>query len=76
MAQIQHRAMYGKCKKTWQELMDNTLNYGMNGADKHKRICQQLCQEELSKQVYLDQCTAMRAGLKYEGHDHEKAAMS
>ena len=48
--------------------------YGTNGADKHKRICQQLCQEELGEQVYLDQRAVMRAGLKYKGHDHEMAA--
>ena len=32
-----------------------------------------ICQEELGKQVYLDQHAAMREGLKYEGHDHKKA---
>ena len=53
--------------------MSNTRNYGANGADKHKRICQQLCQEELGKRVYLDQRVAMRDGLKYKDHHHEKA---
>ena len=28
---------------------------------------------ELDRRVYLDQRTAMREGLNYEGHDHEKA---
>ena len=49
VAQAQYCALYGKCKDTWQELMNNTRNYGTNGADKHKRICQQLCQQELGK---------------------------
>ena len=74
VAQAQYRALYGECKNTLQELMNNTRNYGTNGADKHKRICQRLCQEELGKRVYLDQRAAMRAGLKYEGHNHKKAA--
>ena len=74
VAQAQDRELHGKCKNTWQELMNNTRNYDTNGADKHKRICQQLYQEELGKQVYLDQRAAMRECLKYEGHDHKKAA--
>ena len=53
--------------------MNKTRNYGTNGADKHKRICQRLCQDELGKRVYLDQRAAMRDGLKYEGRDHKKA---
>ena len=53
--------------------MNNTRNYGTNKADKHKNICQRLCQEETGKQVCLDQRTAMRECLKYEGHGHEKA---
>ena len=73
VAQAQYRALYGKCKNTWQELMNNTRNYGTNGADKHKIICQRLCQEELVKRVYLDQRAVMRDGLKYKGHDYEKA---
>ena len=52
--------------------MNNTRNYSANKADKHKRMCQKLCQEKLGERVYLDQ--RMRAGLKYEGHDHDKAA--
>ena len=51
VTQAQHRAMYGECKKTRQELMGNTRNYGMSGANKHKKMCQQLCQEELGEQV-------------------------
>ena len=62
MAQAQHRTMYGECKKTQQELMNDTRDYAVNGADKHKRMCQKLCQEELGKRVYLDQCVAIRAG--------------
>ena len=54
--------------------MDNTRNYGTNGADKHKKNCQQLCKEEFVERVYLNQRVAMRAGLKYEGHGHKKAA--
>ena len=42
VAQAQNRAMYGKCKKTWQVLMDNTRNYGANGADNNMKMCQQL----------------------------------
>ena len=53
--------------------MDYSRNYGTNGANKHKRICQQPYQEKLSEQVYLDQHATMRAGLKYDGQDHEKA---
>ena len=74
VAQAQYRVMYGKCKKTWQKLMNDTPNYAANGADKHKIMCQKLCQEELGKRVYLDQCAAMRVGLNYEGHDHKNAA--
>ena len=74
MAQAQHRTMYGECKKTQQELMNDTRDYAVNGADKHKRMCQKLCQEKLGKRVCLDQRAAVRAGLKYEGHDHDKAA--
>ena len=73
MAQAQHRAMYGECKKIWQEVMNDTRNYGTNGAAKHKRMCKKLCQEELGKRVYLDQRATMRDGLKYDDHDHEKA---
>ena len=54
--------------------MDNARNYGTNGANKHKRICQQVCQEEFGERVYLNQRAAMHAGLKYEGHDHKKAS--
>ena len=72
VAQAQHCALYGKCKNTWQKLMGNTRNCDTNGSDKHKRICQQLCQGEFRERVYLDQRVAMRAGLKYKGHDHEK----
>ena len=43
VAQAQYRALYGEYKNTWQELMNNTRNYGTNGTNKHKRICQQLC---------------------------------
>ena len=75
VAQAQYRALCGKCKNTWQDLMSNTRNYGANGGDKHKRMCQRLCQEEIGKRVYLDQRAAMRGGLKYDGHDHEKAVM-
>ena len=53
--------------------MNNTRNYGTNGADKHKRTCQRLCQEELGKRMYLYQRAAMRDGLKYDGHNNEKA---
>ena len=76
VTQAQHRVMYGECKETCQVLMENTRNYFTDGADKHKTMCQELCQEELSEKVHLNQCVAMRVGLKYEGHDHEKAAMS
>ena len=51
VAQAQHRTLYGECKNTWQGLMGNTHNYGTNRADKHKIICQRLCQEELGKRV-------------------------
>ena len=51
VAQAQYRALYGECKNTWQGSMDNTRNYGTEGADKHKRICQWLCQGELGEQV-------------------------
>ena len=50
--------------------MDNTRNYDTNVANKHKRIRRQPSQEEIGQQVYLDQRATMRAGLKYEGHDH------
>ena len=49
VVQAQHRALYSECKNTWHELMDKTRNYSTNGANKHMRICQQLCQEELGK---------------------------
>ena len=52
-------------------------NYGTNEAYKHKRFCQQLCQEELGEQVYLNQRAVMRAGLKLEGsqaHVHDQQA--
>ena len=45
----------------------------MNNTRNHERFCQQLCQEELGKRVYLNQRAAMRDGLKYKGHDQEKA---
>ena len=32
VAQAQYRALYGKCKNAWQELMNNTRNHGTNGA--------------------------------------------
>ena len=37
-------------------------------------MCKKLCQEGIGKGVYLDQSAAMRAGLKYEGHNHKKSA--
>ena len=40
VAQAQHRAMYGECKDAWLDLMSDTRNWGANGADKHKRMCQ------------------------------------
>ena len=67
VVQAQHRAMYGECKKKWQELMDNTRNYGAHRADNHKKMCQ------FGERVYLDQRAEMRADLKYEGNDHENA---
>ena len=66
--------MYGECKQTWQVLIKNTRNYDANRANKHKRMCQKLCQKELGERVYLDQRTTMCAGLNHESHDHEKAA--
>ena len=53
--------------------MNDTLNWGAYGADKHKIMCQKLCQSELGERVLLDQRATMRAGFNYEGHDHEKA---
>ena len=40
LAQTQHCALYGKYENTWQELMNNNRNYGTNGANKRKRVCQ------------------------------------
>ena len=65
--------MYGECKEAWQELMNDTRNWGVNGANKHKKMYQKLCQKKLGERVYLNQRAAMRAGLKYEGQDHKKA---
>jgi len=73
VAQAQHRAMYGECKEYWKDLLNDIRDWGANGASKHKRMCQRLCQSELGERVYLDQRAAMRAGLDYKGHDHEKA---
>ena len=65
--------MYGECKEYWKDLLNDIRDWGANGASKHKRMCQRLCQSELGERVYLDQRAAMRAGLDYKGHDHEKA---
>ena len=74
VAQAQHRAMYGECKESWSDLVDDIRNWGANGANKHRAMCQKVCQSELGERVFLDQRTAMRAGqLHYQGHDHEKA---
>ena len=73
VAQAQHRAMYGECKEAWSDLVDDVRNWGANGANKHKTMCQKICQSELGERVFLDQRAAMRAGLSYQGHDHERA---
>ena len=63
VAQAQHHAMYGECKETWQEYMNDTHNWGANEANKHKRTCQKLCQWELGGRVFLDQCAASARAL-------------
>jgi len=73
VAQAQHRAMYGECEEAWSDLVDDVRNWGANGANKHKAMCQKICQSELGERVFLDQRAAMRAGLSYQGHDHERA---
>ena len=53
--------------------MDNTRNYGTNGVNKHKKILV----GSYVRRISASECTsttAMRAGLKYEGHGHENAA--
>ena len=75
VVQVHHGSMYGKCKETWQELINDVRSWNANGSSKHNTMCQQLCQSDLGEcGVFLGQRVAMRTGLNYWSHDHEKAA--
>ena len=73
VAQAQYRVFYGKCKAKRQILINGVHDWSANGSIKHKTLCQNACQSELDKQVYLDQQDARRAGLNYKGHNHKRA---
>ena len=47
-----------------------------NGSTKHKQSCQNICQSELEKRVYLNQCDAMHASLSYKCYDHKNLSKS
>ena len=67
------RALTEKCEKQLDGLINNTNNWGQNGAHKHKKIVQELCRKVFKKREYENQKDTMRDGLPYQGDDHREA---
>ena len=73
VVQAVSRALTGKCAKHLDELIKNTNNWGQDGANKHKRIVQELCENIFKKRGYKYQKDVMRNVLPYQGNDHREA---
>ena len=54
-------------------MVHNITNWHAAGANKHKRLVQQLCEKVFKRKAYENQKDAMRGGLPYKGHDHREA---
>ena len=73
IVQAVSHALTEKCAKHLDELINNTNDWGQGGANKHKRIVQELCEKIFKKRGYGNQKDAMRDGLPYQGNDHREA---
>ena len=54
-------------------MVRNITNWHAAGANKHKRLAQQLCKKVFKKKAYEDHTDAVIDGLPYKGHDHREA---
>ena len=54
------------------ESIRKVCNLSANRSTKHIQLCQKICQYQLGKQAYLQQCNAMSAGLSYNCHIRKK----
>ena len=51
-------------------LVQEINNWTTQGANKHKKLVQKLCEKVFKKKAHEDQKDVMCQGLPYKGHDH------
>ena len=65
--------MTGKREEHLDKLINDTNDWGRGGANKHKRIFQELYEKIFRKREYENKKDAMRDGLPYQGNGHQEA---